>query len=189
MPLKCRNSDLKTHVNPFKTTEKPYQKVIKDGTITEKISEKTTRVEHMLTLERFTANCSPSRNHIQAINTKYSLIHFIGLKFYLLVILLAEFITWIILKICLNNINLSYNLAILISHNIHYIIPKNIQLLIPCHMNIFIICQVRWSMILPSLLLLFVIFWRLISHLPFALSQIIVPHNVKVNTYLKNGSH
>ena len=65
----------------------------------------------------------------------------------------------------------------------------NIQLVIPCHMNMFIISQIRLSIILPSLLPLLVIFWKSISHIPFNLSQIFVPDNLKVNTYFKNGSH
>ena len=107
------------------------------------------------------------------------MINFIGPKFYLLVILSAEFTTWIILKICLNNINLNHNFAILIGPNIHYTVPQNIQVVIAHQINMFIICQMRWIIISPSLLLLFVIFWGLISHLSFSLSQIIVPHNIK----------
>ena len=117
------------------------------------------------------------------------MINFISPKFSLLVILSAEFIRWIILKICINNTNLQHNLAIIISQNIHYIVLWNIQVVIPRYMNMFIICQMIWSLISPSLVLLFIIVWRLINHLPFALHQIIVPHNIKVNTYLNNGRY
>ena len=117
------------------------------------------------------------------------MINFISPKFNLLVILSAEFIKWIILKICINNTNLQHNLAIIISQNIQYIVLWNIQVVIPRYMNMFIICQMIWSMISPSLVPLFIIVWRLINHLPFALHQIIVPHNIKVNTYLNNGRY
>ena len=48
MPLKCQNYEMKTHIYQFETTEKSYQKVIKDEKITEKILEKTDIVEHIL---------------------------------------------------------------------------------------------------------------------------------------------
>ena len=49
MPLKYWNSELKTCVYQFETTEKTYQKFNKGGEITEKTLEKTERVEDILT--------------------------------------------------------------------------------------------------------------------------------------------
>lgn len=49
MPLKYWNSELITCVYQFETTEKTHQKFNKDGIITEKTSEKTERVEDILT--------------------------------------------------------------------------------------------------------------------------------------------
>ena len=122
MPLKCGNSEVKTCIYQFETTEKPYQKVNKDGTITEKISAKTERVEHILTFGEI-------YNKLQSLKKTYTSHKYqvFNDQFHspkiLFVILLAEFITWIILKIFFNNINLNHNLAILISHSIDYIVP------------------------------------------------------------------
>ena len=85
MPLMSRFWTKNTFIN-LKQQKNLTRKSLRMGQSQKKYQERQRELSIYWLLDRYTTNCTPSRKHIQTINIKYSMINFIGLKFYLLVI-------------------------------------------------------------------------------------------------------